>query len=85
MKVLYERVAGIDVHKDMIKAAVRSPGQKAWTRKTDVLTYRTFYGVLTEMARELRRREVTHVVIEASGIYTDPVRDALLEIGDSPR
>jgi transposase len=81
MKVLYERVAGIDVHKDMIKVAVRYPGQKAWTRKTDVLTYRTFYGVLTEMARELRRREVTHVVMEASGIYTDPVRDALLETG----
>ena len=26
MKVLYEHVAGIDVHKDMIKVAVRSPG-----------------------------------------------------------
>ena len=34
MKVMYERVAGIDVHKDMIKVAVRSPGAKAWTRKT---------------------------------------------------
>ena len=26
MKVLHERVAGIDVHKDMIKVAIRSPG-----------------------------------------------------------
>jgi len=26
--VLYERVAGIDVHKDMIKVAIRSPGEK---------------------------------------------------------
>ena len=34
MKVLYERVAGIDVHKDMIKVAIRSPGEKPWTRKT---------------------------------------------------
>jgi len=81
MKVLHERVAGIDVHKDMIKVAVRYPGPRAWTRKTDVLTYRTFYGVLTQMARELRRREVAHVVMEASGIYTDPVRLALLEVG----
>jgi transposase len=81
MKVLYERVAGIDVHKDMIKVAVRSPGKKPWARKTDILTYRTFYGVLKEMGRELRRREVTHVVTGASGIYTDPVRDALLEVG----
>jgi hypothetical protein len=29
MKVLYERVAGIDVHKDMIKVAIRSPGGEA--------------------------------------------------------
>jgi transposase len=81
LKVLYERVAGIDVHKDMIKVAIRSPGKKPWTRKTGILTYRTFYGVLKEMARELLSRGVTHVVMEASGIYTDPVRDALLEAG----
>ena len=56
MKVLYERVAGIDVHKDMIKVAVRSPGDKPWTRKTEILEYRTFYGVLQHMAIELRRR-----------------------------
>ena len=46
MKVLYERVAGIDVHKDMIKVAIRSPGEKPWTRKTEILEFRTFYGVL---------------------------------------
>ena len=79
MKVMYERVAGIDVHKDMIKVAVRSPGEKPWTRKTEILEYRTFYGVLQEMARELRRRGVTHVVMEASGVYTEPVYYALCE------
>ncbi len=42
MKVLYERVAGIDVHKDMIKVAIRSPGEKPWTRKTEILEFRTF-------------------------------------------
>jgi len=79
MKVMHERVAGIDVHKKMIKVAIRSPGDKPWTRKTQVLTFRTFYGVLREMARELRRRGVTHAAMEASGIYTDPVYYALLE------
>ena len=79
MKVLHERVAGIDVHKKMIKVAIRSPGAKAWTRKTEILTFTTFYGVLREMARELRRRGVTHVVMESSGIYTDPVYYALCE------
>jgi len=79
MKVLYERVAGIDVHKEMVKVAIRSPGEKPWTRKTEILEFRTFYGVLQEMARELRRRGVTHVVMEASGVYTEPVYYALCE------
>ena len=79
MKVLHERVAGIDVHKDMIKVAIRSPGEKPWARKTEILTFRTFYGVLQAMARELRRRGVTHVAMEASGIYAEPVYYALCE------
>ena len=79
MRVLYEHVAGIDVHKDMIKVAIRSPGEKEWTRTTEILEYRTFYGVLQAMARDLRGRGVTRVVMEASGIYTDPVYYALCE------
>ena len=78
MRVLYERVAGIDVHKDMIKVAIRSPGEKPWTRTTEILEFRTFYGVLQEVGR-LRRRGVTHVVMEASGVYTEPVYHALRE------
>src|SRR6266516_4729464 len=79
MRVLYERVAGIDVHKDMIKVGVRTPGHRAWTRTSEVLEYRTFYGVLQTMARDRRKRGVTHVVMEASGVYTEPVYYALME------
>jgi transposase len=78
VRVVHEYVAGIDVHKDMIKVAIRSPGEKN-TRKTEILEFRTFYGVLQEVARLLRRRGVTHVVMEASGIYTDPVYYAMCE------
>src|SRR5215831_10168242 len=63
----------------MVKVAVRSPGAKPWTRKTEVLTFSTLYGVLLAMARELRSRGVTHVAMEASGVYTDPVYYALAE------
>ena len=56
------------------------PGAKRGTRKTDVLEFRTFYGVLQAMGRELRGRGVTHVVMEASGVYTDPVYYALREL-----
>jgi transposase len=79
VKVMYERVAGIDVHKDMIKVAVRSPGDRPWTRTTEIVEFRTFYGVLQEVARLLRRRGVTHVAMEASGVYTEPVYHALCE------
>jgi transposase len=65
--------------KKMIKVAVRSPGDKPWTRKTEILTFSTFYGVLRAMARELRRRGVTHVAMEASGVYAEPVYYALCE------
>ena len=79
MKGQYERVAGIDVHKDMIKVGIRSPGDKPWTRRSEVLQYRTFYGVLQQMAADLRKRGVTHVVMEASGVCTEPVYYALAE------
>ena len=63
----------------MIKVAIRSPGGKPWTRTTEILEFRSFSGVLQEMARQLRRRDVTHVVMEASGVYTEPVYYALCE------
>jgi transposase len=79
MKVMHERVAGIDVHKNMVKVAIRSPGDKPWTRTTEILEFRTFFGVLQHMAAGLRKRGVTHVVMEASGVYTEPVYHALCE------
>jgi transposase len=81
VKVMHDRAAAIDVHKDMVKVAVRVPGEKRGKRKTDVLEFRTFYGVLQAMGRELRQRGVTHVVMEASGPYTEPVYEALAELG----
>ena len=46
-----------------------------------MLEYRTFYGVLLTMAAGLRRRGVTQVVMEASGVYTEPVCYALIDQG----
>jgi transposase len=80
VKVMHDRVAAIDVHKDMVKVAVRVPGERRGKRRTDVPEFRTFYGVLQAMGRELRRRGVTHVVMEASGPYTEPVYYALAEL-----
>jgi hypothetical protein len=65
----------------MIKVAIRSPGEKRRTRRTEIPGSRTFYAVLQEMARERRRRGVTHVVTEASGACAEPVYHALCEQG----
>ena len=44
--------------------------------------YKTFYGVLAEAARWLISLGVTHVAMEATGIYSMPVYHALIEHGD---
>jgi transposase len=82
MEVLFERCAAVDVGKDVIAVAVRLPGSGAEGRKTVKRTYKTFYGVLGEAARWLVSLGVTHVAMEATGIYSMPVYHALLEHGD---
>jgi transposase len=85
VQVLYERCAGIDVHKDQVTVAVRVPGQGPGGRDTRVRKFAAFYGVLREMARWLASQGVTHVAMEATGVYTMPVYHALLEPGVSGR
>jgi transposase len=81
VQVLYQRCAGIDVHKDQITVAVRLPGQGPGGRDTQVRKFAAFYGVLREMTRWLASLGVTHVAMEATGIYTMPVFHALTEPG----
>ena len=81
MQVLYERCAGIDVHKDQVTVAVRLPGRGPGGRETRVRKFAAFYGVLREMACWLASQGVTHVAMEATGVYTMPVYHALLEPG----
>jgi transposase len=82
MQVLYQRCAAIDVGKDVIAVAVRLPGDGPDGRQTIKRTFKTFYGVLAEAARWLASLGVTHVAMEATGIYSMPVYHALLEHGD---
>jgi transposase len=82
MQVLYERCAAVDVGKDVIAVAVRRPGEGRDGRVTVKRTYKTFYGVLREMARWLVSEGVTCVAMEATGVYSMPVYHALLEHGD---
>jgi transposase len=82
MQILYERCAGVDVGKDVIAVAARLPGDGPDGRQTVKRTFKTFYGVLREAARWLSSLGVTHVAMEATGIYSMPVYHALIEHGD---
>ncbi len=73
MQILYERCAAVDVGKDVIAVAVRLPGDGPDGRQTVKRTFKTFYGVLGEAARWLVSLGVTHVAMEATGIYSMPV------------
>jgi transposase len=79
VQVIYERCAAVDVGKDVIAVAVRTPGKGRDGRKTEKRTYRAFYGVLREMAKWLASLGVTHVAMEATGTYSMPVYYALVE------
>jgi len=82
MQVVYQRCAAIDVGKDVIAVAVRLPGDGPDGRQTVKRTFKTFYGVLAEAARWLVSLGVTHVAMEATGIYSMPVYHALIEHGN---
>ena len=82
MHVVYECCAAIDVGKDEIAVAVRMPGDGPEGRVTVKRTFRTFYGVMGEAARWLVSLGVTHVAMEATGVYSMPVYYALVEHGD---
>jgi transposase len=82
MQILYERCAAVDVGKDVIAVAVRLPGDGPDGRGMVKRTFKTFYGVLGEAARWLTSLGVTHVAMEATGIYSMPVYHALIEHGE---
>ncbi len=82
MQVLYERCAAVDVGKDVIAVAVRLPGDRPDGRQMIKRRFKTYYGVLREAARWLTSLGVTHVAMEATGIYSMPVYHALAGHGD---
>ena len=79
MEIIYSRVAGIDVGKREVAVAVRMPGDIPGQRRQLVRKYKTFYQMLREMVAWLVEQGVTHVAMEATGVYWKPVFHALCE------
>ncbi len=71
METLHERCAGLDVHKDTVVACVRiATGRSA---HHELRTFATTTSGLLELHDWLREHAVTHVAMEATGVYWKPV------------
>jgi transposase len=79
MDVLYERVAGLDVHKDTVVACVRIVVAGKTTR--ECRTFATTTEQLVALRAWLQECRSTHVAMEATGVYWMPVFRILGEGG----
>jgi transposase len=79
VEITYERVAAIDVGKKVVAVAVRTPGERSGRRRQQLRKYNTYHATLAEMVAWLTSEGVTHVTMEATGVYWRPVFHALCE------
>jgi transposase len=70
MEVLYPRCAGLDVHKDSVVARIRCVSEPL---HDEVKTFATTTSALLELNEFLSAQGVTHVAMEATGVYWKPV------------
>ncbi|MEW6523915.1 MAG: transposase [Bacillota bacterium] len=67
MQVVYERCCGLDVHKRSLTACVITPA--GWSTRS----FGTMTADLLALADWLEEEQVTHVAMEATGVYWKPV------------
>jgi transposase len=70
MQVLYPRCAGLDVHKDSVVVRVRCVSEPL---HDEVKSFATTTSALLELSDWLSTHGVTHVAMEATGVYWKPV------------
>lgn len=71
MEVQHERCSGLDVHKDTVVACVRvAEGGKV---RRETRTFGTMTRDLLALVDWLQEQRVTHVAMEATGVYWKPV------------
>jgi transposase len=79
MEVLYASCAGLDVHKKTVVACVLRSSQASGSEKVvrKLQTFSTMTQGLEKLADWLIEQEVTHVAMEATGVYWKPVYNIL--------
>jgi transposase len=76
MEIVYERCAGLDVHKRTV-VACRIIRQVNGGWKQETRTFGTMTADLLALADWLRAGQVTHVALESTGVYWRPVYNIL--------
>ena len=72
MNTIVERGCGLDIHKASVAACVRTPGPDG-RRVKETRTFGTTTQELLALRDWLAARGVTHVAMEATGVYGKPV------------
>ena len=72
METIFERVGGLDVHKAQVTACVRVP-DGAGRREPQLAEFQTTVQGLIALRDWLAAFRVTHVAMEATGVYWQPV------------
>jgi transposase len=76
MRVVYERCAGLDVHKKTVVACRITPHPDGGWHK-EIRTFATLTDDLLSLADWLRTSQVTHVAMESTGVYWKPLYNLL--------
>jgi transposase len=76
MEILYERCAGLDVHKKNVKACFTAPGADG-KRQKETRTYLTMTQDVLQMRDWLKEQGCTHIAMEATGVYWKPIYNVL--------
>jgi transposase len=72
METIFERVGALDVHKAQVTVCVRVPGE-AGLREPHLAVFSTTVQGLVALRDWLAAHRVTHVAMEATGVYWQPV------------
>lgn len=76
MDTIYQRVAGLDVHKTLIVGCLRVTGSNGKVQQ-EVRKFGTMTADLLELAEWLKSQQVTHVAMESTAVLWKPVWNIL--------
>ena len=77
LQALYGRACGLDVHKKLVVACVRILDSKDGTVQSTLRKFGTMTADLLELRQWLAELKVTHVAMESTGVYWQPVFNLL--------